>query len=519
MASNSKNENNFDFKNKNGIINISKDNNSNNPSNNNIIDELYLIDENKNNNNQEKSNLFFKNFIIDIKDKKNKSFRCSEKDYKEKNLLKEKDKKIEVLKEQCEALQKQLQMKTDYIIKEKEKATKIINSNFSDANMYFNLNTSTNFPMKSEIKKTWEEFALISILDNFIDYENQPELIFFFVTEMIVILHDLINNICADIYKKVSASLGIPNDQKLICDIEKTSRPLIKEHLNKIFISTEEKPFINQFINLYKNSLNQKFGELKIEQIINTSDFYNMIKKIKDILLFTKFNDQQLFFKIEKDFSKRMVERIKIKTNIEKKKYLIINDNNKEPVDAIVLLKPPVLRSGFTLNNDFKTILILYEKDSNSKSYNNLNSLTKNTHINKNENKKGKIIPSHIKNKSYCFAYNKSNSNNNGIYFIKGQNDKKQQNNSQIEKGKNKNEINNKNLIRKIYDYNDTKRNEKIPNFSCRIPKNSLLLPHEDYFYFIRPAADVQHHHAGTGRGGHATGFGPGGHTATEGQA
>ena len=357
MASNSKNENDIECKNKNNIININKDNNSKKPSNNSIIDEIYLIDEKRINNHQEKSNFFLKNFIIDIKDKKNKSFRCSEKDSKEKNLLKEKDKKIEVLKEQCEALQKQLQMKTDYIIKEKEKATKIINSNFSDEN------SSTNFPMKSEIKKTWEEFALISILDNFIDYENQPELIFYFVTEMIVILHELINNICVDIYKKVSASLGIPNDKKLICDIEKTSRPLIKEHLNKIFISTEEKPFINKFINLYKNSLNLKFGEIEIEQIVNTSDFYNMIKKIKDILLFVKFNDPPLTFDIEKNILKRKYENIFINKEVNKKDYLIINDNGLQDINAIIILKCPVMKNGFPINNDLKTIIMMKENN------------------------------------------------------------------------------------------------------------------------------------------------------------
>ena len=106
------------------------------------------------------------------------------------------------------------------------------------------------------------------------------------------------------------------------------------------------------------------------------------------------------------------------------------------------------------------------------KNVNNINKALINKKKEKEENKKGKIIPSHIKNKSYCFAYNKSNSNNNGIYFIKGQNDKKQQNNSQIEKGKNKNEINNKNLIRKIYDYNDTnKKREEKELISPRIEK------------------------------------------------
>ena len=363
MESKPKNGNDIEYKNTNDIININKDNNSNKLSNNNIIEEMRNFEEKNIKNHQEKSNFFFKNFIIDIKDKKNKSFRSSEMDYKEKDLLKEKDKKIEVLKEQCEALQKQLQMKTDYIIKEKEKATKIINNNISDASTFFNMNTSTNFPMKSEIKKTWEEFALVSILDNFIDYENRPELIFYFVTEMIVILNELINNICVDIYKKVSASLGIPNDKKLICDIEKTSRPLIKEHLNKIFISTEEKPFINKFINLYKNSLNLKFGKLKIEEIINSSDFFNMIKKIKDILLFAKFNDPPLAFDIEKNIMKRKCEYLFINNEINKKDYLIINDNGFQDINAIIILKCPVMKNGFPINNDLKTIIMIKENN------------------------------------------------------------------------------------------------------------------------------------------------------------
>jgi hypothetical protein len=407
MESISEKENDFEYISKNGIININKDNNLTKPSNNNIIDEMRKFEEKYINNHQEKSNFFFKNFIIDIQDKKNKSFRSSEKEDKEKNLLKEKDKKIEVLKEQCEALQKQLQMKNNFIIKEKEKekATKIINNNINDANTYFNLNTSTNFPIKSEIKKTWEEFALISILDNFIDYEHQPELIFFFVTEMIVILHELINNICVDIYKKVSASLGIPNDKKLICDIEKTSRPLIKEHLNKIFISTEEKPFINKFINLYKNSLNLKFGELNIEEIISTSDFYNMIKKIKDILLFAKFNDPPLAFVIEKNIMKRKCENLLINKEINKKDYLIINDNGLQEINAIILLKCPVMKNGFPINNDLKTIImikennykdiihhsidvikkenILFNKINNNVNFRNENIKEKKTHINK----------------------------------------------------------------------------------------------------------------------------------------
>mgnify|MGYP003571315396 CR=1 FL=1 len=119
---------------------------------------------------------------------------------------------------------------------------------------------------------------------------------------------------------------------------------------------------------------------------------------------------------------------------------LNMKNNSKEENENIYV------NSNYNYNNKFKNV-------------NNINKALINRKKEK-EEKKGKIIPSHVKNKSYCFAYNKSNSNNNGIYFIKGQNEKKQQNYSQIEKG-NKNEINNKNPIRKIYGYNDTNVNKK----------------------------------------------------------
>ena len=76
--------------------------------------------------------------------------------------------------------------------------------------------------MKNEIKKVWEELALVSILDTFIDFESEPIKIFHFVSEMIVIMDKLINDLCKDIYSKVSISLNIPaNDKKFINDIEK----------------------------------------------------------------------------------------------------------------------------------------------------------------------------------------------------------------------------------------------------------------------------------------------------------
>ena len=344
-------------------------------------------------------NTHYKNIKTEVIDDKTQKSPIEKIDYSKINcstrdLLKEKDKKIESLQEQMLILQKKLEQQkpnnNNYY-----KSYNSNNSNSANNINYSNLNcnTSTNFPLKSEIKKIWEELALVSLLDNFIDYEKQPEKIFHFVSEIFLITDKLLSELCFNMYEKVSQSLNIINDKKFINDIEKTSRPLIKEHLNKTFAGTNNQQFIDKVIDLFKNSAKRIIGEggqeFELGEVVGGEDFKFMIKKIKDILLFTKFNDQQLFFKIEKDFNKRIVEKIRIKNNIEKKNYLIINDNNQEEVDGVIILKPPVLRSGFPLNNDFKTIIILYEKENSSKSYKNFSNINNNN--NQIENKKEKI--------------------------------------------------------------------------------------------------------------------------------
>ena len=351
-------------------------------------------------------NTHYKNLKTEVIEEKSKKHSMEKLDYGKincstKDLLKEKDKKIEILQEQMLQLQKKLEQQKPN--KNYKPFNQNNNSNSANNINYSNLNfnTSTNFPLKSEIKKIWEEFALVSLLDNFIDYENQPEIIFHLVSEVFLITEKLISELCLDIYQKISQSLNIINDKNFINDIEKTSRPLIKEHLNKTFAGTNNQQFIDKVINLFNNSAKKIMGDErenseKIQEIVGGTDFKLMIKKIKDIILFTKFNDQQLYFKIEKDFNKRLVEKIKIKNNYEKKNYLIINDNNKEDINGVIILKPPVLKSGFPLNNDFKTIIILYEKEGNIKSYKNIVNINNNENANDNR-KNNKILDVKIK--------------------------------------------------------------------------------------------------------------------------
>ena len=104
----------------------------------------------------------------------------------------------------------------------------------------------------------------------------------------------------------------------------------------------------------------------------------------------------------------------------------------------------------------------------------NINNNLINKEKEKEDNKKESQISESIKNKSYCFAFNKSNSNNNGIYFIKGQSGKRQDKEknyyTQMEINRQKYNIendnsksnniysfkNNNNLIKKIYKYNES---------------------------------------------------------------
>lgn len=59
--------------------------------------------------------------------------------------------------------------------------------------------------------------------------------------------------------------------------------------------------------------------------------------------------------------------------------------------------------------------------------------------------------PMHVKNKSYCLVTNKSNSNNNGIYFIRDQSEKKISIEDKYSKKENENNKNNFDFINKYY--------------------------------------------------------------------
>ena len=85
-------------------------------------------------------------------------------------LLAQKELEIKTLKIKCEKLQ------------EENKKYQFQNNKYKTSE-----NTSSNFPLKKEIKELWERFARIDILNNFIDFENDPEIIYHSISEMFLL--------------------------------------------------------------------------------------------------------------------------------------------------------------------------------------------------------------------------------------------------------------------------------------------------------------------------------------------
>jgi hypothetical protein len=101
------------------------------------------------------SNTHYKNIKTEVLDNKTKINSIDNSNYSKincstKDLLKEKDKKIEILQKQMLQLQKKLEQQNN---NNNYKNYNSNNSNSANNINYTNCNTSTNFPLKNEIKK------------------------------------------------------------------------------------------------------------------------------------------------------------------------------------------------------------------------------------------------------------------------------------------------------------------------------------------------------------------------------
>ena len=176
---------------------------------------------------------------------------------KQKILLQKRELEIKDLKMKCEKLE---QENHKYQIQNILLKNSQNNNNNNNNNNCFSNNTSSNFPIKNEVKNIWEKFAKVDLLNNFIEFENEPEIIYHLICELISLSDKMIKEHSTSKYKEIIKIMGVKNNSIIIKDIETQFKNFMKEHLNEIFNYFQDKTFINdykkQLKNIVKNSIN-----------------------------------------------------------------------------------------------------------------------------------------------------------------------------------------------------------------------------------------------------------------------
>ena len=317
-------------------------------------------------------------------------------------LLAKKELEIRTLKLKCQKL-------------EKENNLYIHQKNYTQNMSCNNQNTSSNFPIKIEIKKLWEKFAKIDILNNFIDFENEPEIIYHIISELFLLSYKIIKEKSDYKYKEISKIMGFNNNSMIIKDIEAQFKNFVKEHLDEIFKDLETNNFIHEYKRQIKDIFIEKILYKKDKdyrdkmanilcEILEQNEFNEMLKDINDLILILNYNEPSLFLNIESNIINRKVKLVKIHN---KNNYIIPNDtcDKNKDLTYIVILNPPQLKNGIYYFSNLKKIIMpfnskssdfsitlekeetnddIISNDNTNELYNNDEELKMNSNINKN---------------------------------------------------------------------------------------------------------------------------------------
>lgn len=126
--------------------------------------------------------------------------------------------------------------------------------------------------------------------------------------------------------------MGVKNNSIIIKDIETQFKTFMKEHLKEIFNYLQDISFINEYKNMLREDVKSSIkcisdneNNIKIfEEILEQSEFNNMMKNINDLILFTQFNEPTLYFNIENKYEERKIKYVKVNSE-NKHEYIIIN--------------------------------------------------------------------------------------------------------------------------------------------------------------------------------------------------
>ena len=266
------------------------------------------------------------------------------------DLINEKDEEIKNLEI---AFKKEKNMKKQY-----ENNIKILNEKMKE----LTINNNGSFIISSEFNSLWNELVkqISFLFKNYFDY---PNLFFNLIQELFCIIDNNIN-VKIDNIKEYFIQVLSPGTQKISKkDLNDVLKELLKQNLKQIFLEKEnnESEFLSIIDNYTKffetNISNEKFKEIYKNFINITSNekFYYLIIIIKTIFIYIKFNDTDLIIDL-KDFSNRIIKLEKFQN----KEIIILNNknNNKDNINGIYILKPPVLKSGYKLSNNIFPIVL-----------------------------------------------------------------------------------------------------------------------------------------------------------------
>lgn len=234
-------------------------------------------------------------------------------------------------------------------------------------------NTSSNSLLKSEFIQLWNEFALVDLINNFIDFENEPKLLFHLIQEMFFIMNEVITEYNNNLIKNITQMLRVPNENI----IRNFLGPVFKEYCINIFGGNgkDENCFnYEKFFEKYKNFFDFQLPHTEEQnayfyEAIESKEFIKMLDHVKFIILFIKFETNQFSLEIQSDYSKREYQ---IK-EFSKKNEIIIpfknfasNKNVNSPSKQnnyhyLILLNPP---KHIKIQTDFNGINpIVYKMD------------------------------------------------------------------------------------------------------------------------------------------------------------
>ena len=328
-------------------------------------------------------------------------------------------------------------------------------------------NTSTNFYMKTDIIKFWENLNQ-NFLDIFLDFENSPIIMFKLINLVFYICNQLINNFFFEKYNKTLEIINIPKNSNTIYEVEKNLMPFIKEHLNNIFSET----IVNNFYIEFKSLFKKMYLTMKIDKEENFNlmfesekSFKSLIDNAKKLILVGLFNIEPLKFEI--DINNLIPKIITINNREEKNKFIVLNDNKKTQFKAVVLLNPPLFKNGHTLFKEMKPYIIEYDNNFNyddecENSIEN-NNIFDNNSFNFNDLTFKRKIPSDIYSDNNIL--NDINNNNNENENILNNNNMlnfNKHNNIEINNNSNKKSSNKKIIINNNNNLNDIHNNKII---------------------------------------------------------